>query len=452
MNVSPLNNSAPSIIEYIHDLKWSDIPDHVKHQATRCLLDTVGVFYGGTYTDLSKIIYDFAAVAYGGNQAKLWLDGRPVSLPGAALAHGMTIDALDLHDSCKEVKGHVGVAVVPVLIDSIGLLNDGSMGGDISGEEFMTSMVMSYDIATRAGMALHGTACDYHTSGAWSALACAAILSRRMGLSHEQTRHALGIAEYHGPRSQMMRCIDYPTMLKDGSGYGAMAGVSAAMMAAGGFTGAPAITVEGEDVAHYWDSLGSEWMLDLQCFKKYAVCYWAQASVDGALKIQKEHDLAVDDIERINIGTFHNAVRLAVRRPEDTEKAQYALPYPVAAALSYGRLDWNELSGETLKNEAVLQLADRINLFEEKECDDAFPAERRAKVSIETKDGRHLHAGTTFAPWQPHNPPTDDELLEKYRALANDRVGADVAQQMEDACWKMHELESAKIIQHLLNV
>ena len=297
MNVSPLNNSAPSIIEYIHDLKWSDIPDHVKHQATRCLLDTVGVFYGGTYTDLSKIIYDFAAVAYGGNQAKLWLDGRPVSLPGAALAHGMTIDALDLHDSCKEVKGHVGVAVVPVLIDSIGLLNDGSMGGDISGEEFMTSMVMSYDIATRAGMALHGTACDYHTSGAWSALACAAILSRRMGLSHEQTRHALGIAEYHGPRSQMMRCIDYPTMLKDGSGYGAMAGVSAAMMAAGGFTGAPAITVEGEDVAHYWDSLGSEWMLDLQCFKKYAVCYWAQASVDGALKIQKEHDLAVDDIE-----------------------------------------------------------------------------------------------------------------------------------------------------------
>ena len=141
---------------------------------------------------------------------------------------------------------------------------------------------------------------------------------------------------------------------------------------------------------------------------------------------------------------------MAVRRPEDTEKAQYALPYPVAAALSYGRLDWNELSGETLKNEAVLQLADRINLFEEKECDDAFPRERKAKVSIETKDGRHLHAGTTYAPWQPHNPPTDDELLEKYRALANDRIGADAAQQMEDVCWNMHKLESASVIQELL--
>ena len=57
----------------------------------------------------------------------------------------------------------------------------------------------------------------------------------------------MGIAEYHGPRSQMMRCIDYPTMLKDGSGFGAMAGVSAAFLAKDGFTGAPALTIENEE-------------------------------------------------------------------------------------------------------------------------------------------------------------------------------------------------------------
>jgi hypothetical protein len=37
-----------------------------------------------------------------------------------------------------------------------------------------------------------------------------------MGLNRTQTAHAMGIAEYHGPRSQMMRCIDHPTMVKDG--------------------------------------------------------------------------------------------------------------------------------------------------------------------------------------------------------------------------------------------
>ena len=68
-------------------------------------------------------------------------------------------------------------------------------------------------------------------------------------------------------------------------------------MASAGFTGAPAITVEADDVAHYWDSLGSDWMLDLQCFKKYAACYLAQASVAGSLKIQQEHQASLDALK-----------------------------------------------------------------------------------------------------------------------------------------------------------
>jgi 2-methylcitrate dehydratase PrpD len=59
-------------------------------------------------------------------------------------------------------------------------------------------------------------------------LATAAITARQLKLTKAQTREAIGIAEYHGPRSKMMRVIDAPTMVKDGSGWGAMAGVSAA--------------------------------------------------------------------------------------------------------------------------------------------------------------------------------------------------------------------------------
>ena len=84
----------------------------------------------------------------------------------------------------------------------------------------MTRLVIGYEIATRAGLALHASVSDYHTSGAWNALAAAAIGARALKLDADWTRHALGIAEYNGPRSQMMRCIDHPTMVKDGSGWG----------------------------------------------------------------------------------------------------------------------------------------------------------------------------------------------------------------------------------------
>ena len=178
-------------------------------------------------------------------------DGRIVSPAGAALAGGMTIDALDGHDGHKLTKGHVGCGVFPAVLALA------EAEEQLSGEEFLTTLVIGYEIGTRAGIALHRTACDYHTSGAWVAVACAALGARMLGLDRARTRDAIGIAEYHGPRSQMMRCIDHPTMLKDGSGWGAMAGVSAAYLAADGFTGAPAITIEGDDVADLWGDLGA---------------------------------------------------------------------------------------------------------------------------------------------------------------------------------------------------
>jgi 2-methylcitrate dehydratase PrpD len=64
------------------------------------------------------------------------------------------------------------------------------------------------------------------------------------GLTPEETRHAVGIAEFYGPRSQMMRLIDHPSMLKDSAGWGATAGASAVHLARAGFSGAPALIVE----------------------------------------------------------------------------------------------------------------------------------------------------------------------------------------------------------------
>ncbi|MBA3528473.1 MAG: MmgE/PrpD family protein, partial [Propionibacteriaceae bacterium] len=330
------------IIAFIHEAQWSDLPDDVRSQARRCLLDTIGAALGGRRTELSRIIHDFAVAAHGGGEARLWLDGRAVSLPGAVLAHGMTIDSLDIHDGSLAVMGHAGVAVVPTALVTV---PEAGHGPPVSGRELLTTIAIGYEVALRAGVALHATACDYHTSGAWSALGCAAMVARTFGLDVAQTRHALGIAEYHGPRSQMMRCIDHPTMLKDGSGWGAMTGVSAAMLAQAGFTGAPALTVDSPDVADVWADLGARWRIMEQFFKPWAVCRWAQPAIAGALALQRTHDLPLAAIERIEVVTFHQATRLASRRPETTEEAQYSLPFPVAAALAHGRLGFAELNG-----------------------------------------------------------------------------------------------------------
>ncbi|MDX1605559.1 MAG: MmgE/PrpD family protein [Candidatus Competibacterales bacterium] len=417
--------------DFIHELDHDQLPAEVVHQTRRCLLDLIGVAAAGSRTWLSRIIRDHAAGQFGAGDrpARLIFDGRPVSPAGAALAGGMTIDAFDAHDGHALTKGHAGAALLPALL----ALHE--IAPLASGRDFLAALAMGYEVAIRAGIALHRSAADYHTSGAWSALGCAALGARLLGLDRTRTREALGIAEYHGPRSPMMRCIDHPTMVKDGSGWGAMTGISAALLAADGFTGAPADTVEHPDLADLWADLGERWrILDLY-FKPYPVCRWAQPAVTAARELKAAHRIDPQAIATIEVRSFHQACRLAVRRPADTEQAQYSLPFPVAAALRHDRLGAAEIDGDALHDPRTLRLSEAMTLHEDDDYNARFPAERWARVRIRLHSGEWLTSAPTTAPGDPDRPLSDEELLEKFRVstapFADARFRATAKQYMQ---------------------
>ena len=427
------------VISFIHETRWNDLPEDVRRQARRCLLDTLGAGVSASRTKLSKIIHDFSAVSFGGRGAYLWLDGREVSPAGAALANGMTIDSLDIHDGHPLAKGHAGAAIVPATLATIPLNNS----KPVTGAEMLSTLVIGYEVALRAGIALHATACDYHTSGAWNALGTAAVAARRLGLNREKTRHALGIAEYHGPRSQMMRCIDHPTMLKDGSGWGAMAGVSAAYLAKEFFTGAPALTIEAEEVKDSWDDIGRNWRMNDQYFKPHAICRWAQPAIEAALVLKQTHRLTPDNIVRIEVHTFHEAVRLNRQHPETTEQAQYSLPFPLAAAMVHDHLGASELSGAALTDSVVSQLSDRIALIEDDRFSARFPAKRIARIIIEAKDNQRYDSGEVEARWDADCPPSDQELMDKFSRLVQVVLPEDRAAGLAKKIWQCQDLPDA---------
>jgi 2-methylcitrate dehydratase PrpD len=402
--------SAP--FAFIHRLSFPDLPDAVVAQAKRCLLDLVGVAASGRETDLSRIVHDYAVAQMGAGSggARLIFDGRRASPAGAAYAGASTIDAFDAHDGHRFTKGHAGVALLPALLAA----TDSS--GRWDGRELLTSLVLGYEIAIRAGIALHAGAGDYHTSGAWNALGCAAILARALSLDETRTGHALGIAEYHGPRSQMMRCIDHPTMVKDGSGWGALAGVSAAYLAAAGFTGAPALLVE-EGGDGLWADLGRRWAILEQYFKPYPVCRWAQPAVEAVASLLGD-GLAPERITQIEIRTFAHAVRLGTKPPQTTEEAQYALGFPLAALLARGRLGAEEIMEDGLADPEIRVLASRIRLVEDPGLSAKFPAERIAVAALTLDDGTVRVSAPTPARGDPESPLTEGEIVQKFRSLA----------------------------------
>jgi 2-methylcitrate dehydratase PrpD len=410
-------------INLIHGLNWSDLPADVKRRTEMCVLDVIGVAAAGHDIKLSHIIRDHAVETYGGT-APMLFDARTASPAGVALAAGMGIDALDGHDSYYPAKGHIGVSLFPTTL---------TLGHQaaISGREFMTTIAMGYEFGSRASEAQHATVDDYHTSGSWGAVMCAAAGARLLGLDHDQTRQALGIAEYHGPRSQMMRCIDFPTMIKDGSGWGAMTGVSAAQLAAKGFTGAPAITVE--DASQYWDDIGERWLIMNQCFKEFPVCHWALAPVQGVLALARAHSLTSEQVDHIEVETFHNSICLATSKPVTTEEAQYSTSFPCAVALARGGIRPQDIADGSLDDPEILRLSTGLIMTESDYANDNFPAKRFAKVALILKDGTRLQGDYLTPRWDFTNPPTEAELRAKFHAFADPVLGAARANAIENA-------------------
>jgi len=423
------------LTDFVLRTSYDQIPRSTQERAKDLVLDLIGVSAGAQAIDASRIARETAVRVFnagpGAARARLLFDGRTASRAGAAYAGATQIDALDAHDGFSMAKGHAGCGLLPALL----AFTDGRR--DVSGADFLAAMIIGYEVASRAGVALHGTVSDYHTSGAWVALAAAALGIRVLGGQGAVLRQAIGIAEYHGPRSQMMREIDNPTMLHDGSGWGSMVGVTSAELALSGFEGAPALTVEAEEAGPYWQDLGVEWLTERQNIKIYPVCRWAHAPIRGALRLREEHGLTVQDIARIEISAFHEAIRLAREVPTSTSKAQYSIDYPVAAALACGQLGPREVAGETFDHAGIAALMAVTEVSECDECNARFPQDRLGRTVITTKDGRRLDSGIVRAPGEPVEPVDRDGIVRKFKAYAAPAIGADRADAIEAAVMEL---------------
>ncbi len=423
-------------LDFIHDFRLSDAPDYAVERCFLSLLDLLGIAAAATQTRLSAIIRDHSAEEFGG-PLPIMFDNRRSSAQGVALAAGMTIDSLDGHDGFNPAKGHIGCPLFPAIFAM-------ALENDLTGTEFLEALLMGYEFGARASVAQHATVPDYHTSGSWGAVTAASACARLMRLSPEETRHALGIAEYHGPRSQMMRCIDHPTMLKDGSGWGAMTGVAAAKLARKGFTGAPAITIEEAD--SYWADLGERWYMSEQYYKPYPVCRWAQAPIEGARSLMQQHGFSAHEVQKIEVDTFHEAVRLATNSPRTTEEAQYSTSFPVAVALARGDVRAADVSDDGLNDPEILRLSHCLTMRENDAANRNFPARRLAKVTITLNDDQVFFGEWMEPRWDATHPPSAQELMDKYHSLADPALGTTRAQSILEAVNALTETKASVLL------
>ena len=424
--------------DFAAELQFEALPEKVLKVLRRSLLDTIGVAAIGSQSKMARIGTRAARDMFGPTKissARCLFDGNVTSEAGAAMAGAISIDSVDAHDGTTPCKGHAGSAIFPALF----ALADGR---SLMGQDLATYLALAYEVSYRAGLTQHDTCEDYHTSGAWTAVGVAAMTARVLGGTAEIIHEAAGIGEYHGPRSQMMRCIDYPTMVRDGVGWGSPTGVTAGYLAINHFTGAPALTCQGT----HWEELGDVWALVRDThYKPYPCCRWAHPSIDAAAELMSKHNLAHENIGSVEIKTFHNATRLAGHTPKNLDEFAYSIAFPVACMIVRGRVGVSELKNSAFHAADILRISTVIKLIDDPRLTQISDGKRWAQVSILMKDGKRYDAAPRTPRGDTDLPLSDAEISQKFHLFTDPILGVSRANKIETLCSKFDQLDATGV-------
>jgi 2-methylcitrate dehydratase PrpD len=432
------------VSRFIVETTWNDIPGQVRDKAKMCMMDNLAATVSGAQTGVSRVASEFASSCMPGSAASILVRGQKATMAGAAFANGCAANGLDTDDGARYAYGHAGAQIFPAALALV-------EAGGLRGSSLLTGMIVGYEVAHRIGRCWHDHHEVYQACGSWGSVACAAVAAHLTALDADKTRHALGIAEYHAPNLPMMRDIASPAMVKHGIGWGALTGITAAQLAASGFTGIP--TLLNEEVYREWiEDIGTRFiMVDGIGWKAkgYACCGWAHAAVEGSRKLVDEHHVDPERIDRIIVDTFHQSAALGTRLPTTTEEAQFNLAWPVAAMLVDGEIGPEQTLEGKLQDQRIRNLALKVEVRESDELNELCrlfslgdPRGRFASsVTLILQDGRRLQSGLVEGGLA-YPPAGWDEarMEEKFHWLVDPVLGNERAKKLVDLVWRFDEL------------
>lgn len=341
------------------------------------VIDTLAAITAGYRHESGEVVRDHVLVGADTDEASM-LDGtgRQAPTAEATFANATAANVLDIDDGHRAVKGHPAAVVVPAALAVAEEV-------DASVSEFLDAVYVGYEVAVRTGLTIHSVDGVYTGSGSWGAVGAAAAAGRLRGYNTATMSAALGTAEYHAPRTPIMRGVEQPGMTKDGIGWGSHVGVKAATLSEQGFTASGTVFDESKT---FIGDLGTTHRVTESYIKPYPCCRWAQPGVEAVRELTLNHTIDPSAIQRIAVETFTEATHLETRHPNSLEAAEYSYAYPIAVTAVRGEFTETDLTTARRENPTVRSLAERVTLTTDKQIDDHFPEECRARVTIETDD------------------------------------------------------------------
>jgi aconitate decarboxylase len=451
------------IADFVSQLRFEQIPEHVRERAKLLILDSLGCGIYGAKLEWCRILQQTFGDLDASRTTSIWGTAQKLSSTNAALVNGTQVQGFELDDVHRDGVLHCGAVTLPTLIAVA------ESHAPMTGRDFLAAAIAGYEIGPRVGrcMGQEHIGQGWHSGATLGVFSAGAAAARALKLDPEQTVHALGIA---GTQAAGLMAAQYGAMVKRmHAGRSAQSGLYGALLAKAGFTGIRDVfeapyggfcttfsrSTDRFNLEALSAGLGSEWETMRVALKFYSCVGSNHTTLDAIRDIRKRRPFKLEELDRITVhGSRVTADHVGwPYKPEGLTSAQLNLPYCVATLLLEGDVFVDQFTEAAVYDRARIELSRKVEVIEDPEITARGARFRHmVKVNVKLQDGSMLTETREAPRGSEHSFAPAEDIVEKFRKLTRAAMPKGQQDGLVEAVLRIETLADARELIRLLQV
>ena len=421
---APAESAAvmPKLAGFVSGLRYTGLPAPVVEISKTAIMDTLGVSLAGATEESARVMGRLALEEHATRESTVYGQRFKSSVLQAALVNGVAAHAHDFDHSFVR-GGQPTSPIIPAifaLAEHLGASGQQILEAYVAGVEVVARLIFAVTSAGGGG---------WHANGTLGVFGASAGCAKLLGLTTAEIETALAIAASMGSGVT----ANFGTMTKPlHVGLAARNGVLSARLAQSGFTANRQVLEAkngffdsyyqtGKPDIRVFDDLATRYALQQYGvrFKPYPCGGLTHSAIYATIRLREEHMITPGSVDHVEVAVpADTAEPLVYRVPKNGLEGKFSMPYLIARALTDGNVSLDAFTDEAVRNEAVRQLLQRVDMTVDPGLQAGPDGSRPASVSIRLTNGQTLAATEKFPKGSPQVPMTPGELVAKFRACA----------------------------------
>ncbi|WP_052249030.1 MmgE/PrpD family protein [Leisingera sp. ANG-Vp] len=400
-------------------------PEDLLPIVSRAVADCFGCILAGTKSDVARAAR-VALLPVGAGPAPLYGTPQTATPAYAALLNAVSGHAYDLDDWEEPGNTHPTIVIFPALLAVAEIV-------PLSGARMFAAYCVGFEMICRLGEAVtldHYTR-GFHSTATLGTIGATAACARALGLTAEQTAHAMAIA--------VSQATGYTTQFGSSvkplqAGFAARAAYEAALLARAGATGKPQVLDSSrgfnglmgagtsETFATAASKLGSPWALQEYglLIKPWPSCSYIHRLMTIALELRGQAPHANIKEVRATMPDFHKAI-LPFDRPATQTEALFSVPACTAQVLVAGDLTMADSAVGFWQRPDVARLIDATTVTTVKPLNPArnYDPAQPDRLELVLRNGRVLSGTCGYPLGSRQTPMSDGQYAAKHHSITS---------------------------------